>query len=313
LSRLIGGSSVYTGNQCNGEFGRCRAMSSQQVNMMTNSEVMAGLLESSYLEIVPLPGIAERLMQLPDQAYVAITCSPTKGVDATLDLVDALAKRHLRLVPHIAARMVRDRQHLDDVLQRLRQAGIESVFVPGGDAPSPLGRYSGSLDLLRAMAETGHAFKHIGVAAHPEGHPLISERQLLQLLLEKQAYANYLVTQMCFDPLVLIRWLIKMREAGVTLPAWIGLPGVADRARLFKLSTRIGVGQSARILLKQKGLLRRMLGIRPYRPDELLKGLLPHLSDSGMGIPGFHLFSFNDIERTEQWRREALAHYRRKA
>ncbi len=149
--------------------------------------------------------------------------------------------------------------------------------------------------------------------AHPEGHPLVSERQLLQLLLEKQAYANYLVTQMCFDPMVLIRWLQKMREAGVTLPAWIGLPGVADRARLFILSTRIGVGQSARILLKQKGLLRRMLGIRPYRPDELLKGLLPQLGDSGMGIPGFHLFSFNDIERTEQWRREVFAYYQRKA
>ena len=280
--------------------------------MVTNSAIMAGLLKSSYLEIVPVPGIAERLMQLPDQAHVAITCSPVKGVDATLDLGETLAKRHLRLIPHIAARMVRDRQHLEDVLQRLRQAGVESVFVPGGDAPNPLGKYSCSLDLLRAMAEAGHTFKHIGVAAHPEGHPLVDENQLLQLLLEKQSYANYLVTQMCFDPVVLVRWLQKMREAGVRLPAWIGLPGVADRARLFKLSTRIGVGQSARILLKKKGLIRRMLGIRPYRPDELLKGLLPHLCDSSLDMPGFHLFSFNSIERTEKWRHEALAHYRRK-
>jgi len=274
---------------------------------------MASLLEHSYLEIVPVPGIEDRLMQLPAQAYVAITCSPTKGVDATLELVERLASQHLRLVPHIAARMVRDRHHLQDILQRLTQSQIESVFVPGGDAPSPLGIYSGSLDLLRDMAEIGHTFKHIGVAAHPEGHPLISESQLLQLLLEKQVYANYLVTQMCFDPAALIHWLQKMRKAGVTLPAWLGLPGVADRARLFKLSTRIGVGQSARILLKQKGLLRRMLGIRPYRPDELLQGLAPHLGENGIGIPGFHLFSFNDIERTEQWRRDTLAHYSRKA
>lgn len=281
--------------------------------MVTDSAIMAGLLESSYLEIIPVPGMAERLMQLPDQAFVAITCSPVKGVDATLDLVDALTKQHLRLVPHIAARMVRDRQHLEDILQRLREAGVESIFVPGGDAPEPLGKYSCSLDLLRALAEAGHAFKHVGVASHPEGHPLVNEDQLLQLLLEKQTFANYLVTQMCFDPLVLIRWLQKMREAGVTLPAWIGLPGVADRARLFKLSTRIGVGQSARVLLKQKGLLRRMLGVRPYRPDELLKGLLPHLGKGRLGIPGFHLFSFNDIERTERWRHETLAYYRRKA
>jgi len=277
--------------------------------MKNKHELMARLVQSSYLEIVPVPGIADRLSQLPEQAFVAITCSPTKGVDATLDLVEALADRHLRLVPHIAARMVRDRHHLQDILQRLKQAQIESVFVPGGDAPNPLGVYSGSLDLLRDMAEIGHSFRHIGVAAHPEGHPLISESQLLQLLLEKQAYANYLVTQMCFDPVVLIHWLQKIRQAGVTLPAWLGLPGVADRTRLFKLSTRIGVGQSARILLKQKGLLRRMLGIKPYNPDELLKGLAPHLVNTDMGVPGFHLFSFNDIERTEQWRRDTLVSY----
>ncbi len=220
--------------------------------MKNNHALMASLLEHSYLEIVPVPGIEDRLMQLPARAYVAITCSPTKGVDATMELVERLASQHLRLVPHIAARMVLDRHHLQDILQRLTKSQIESVFVPGGDAPGPLGIYSGSLDLLRDMAEIGHTFKHIGVAAHPEGHPLISESQLLQLLLEKQVFANYLVTQMCFDPAALIHWLQKMRKAGVTLPAWIGLPGVADRARLFKLSTRIGVGQSARFCSSRK-------------------------------------------------------------
>lgn len=279
---------------------------SHNVNVKT---VIARLLEQSYLEIVPVPGIEERLMQLPSHAYVAITCSPTKGVNPTLELVEHLAEQHLKLIPHIAARMVRDRGHLEDILQRLRQARIESIFVPGGDAPEPLGIYPSSLELLRAMAEIGHDFKYIGVAAHPEGHPLMNDNLLQQLLLEKQAYANYLVTQMCFDSAALIRWLQKIRLAGVTLPAWIGLPGVADHARLFKLSMRIGVGQSARVLLKQKGLLRRMIGIKPYRPDELVDGLAPYLDHSGINIPGFHLFSFNDIERTEQWRRETLARY----
>ncbi len=285
----------------------------RDADLKSNSAAMAGRLERSYLEIVPVPGMEDRLLQLPEQAYVAITCSPTKGVDATLDLLEALADRHLLLVPHIAARMVRDRHHLQDILQRLTRLKIDSVFVPGGDAPNPLGVYSSSLDLLRAMAEIGHTFKDIGVAAHPEGHPLLSDSQLQSLLLEKQAYATYLVTQMCFDPEVLIRWLQNMRRAGVTLPAWIGLPGVADRARLFTLSTRIGVGQSARILLKQKGLFRRMLGVKPYRPDELLRGLAPHLDDKGMSVPGFHLYSFNDIERTEQWRLECIARYEAEA
>ena len=272
--------------------------------------MMAELLASSYLEIIPVAGIEDRLAELPARAYVAITCSPTRGVEPTLELMERLARRDLQLVPHIAARMVRDRGHLNEILQRLKQARIESVFIPGGDAPEPLGIYRCALDLLRAMAELGHKIENVGVAAHPEGHPDIGREELLQALLDKQSYANYLVTQMCFDAVSIIRWLRQIRAAGVNLPAWIGLPGVADHSRLFKLSMRIGVGQSARILLRQKGLLKKMLGFRPYQPDELLEGLLPYLGDNRIGIPGFHLFSFNDIERTERWRRTTLERYR---
>jgi hypothetical protein len=72
---------------------------------------------------------------------------------------------------------------------------------------------------------------------------------------------------------------------------------------------RIGVGQSAKMLLRQKDLLKKLLQLKPYQPDELLEGLAPYIADEDLDIPGFHLFSFNDIERTEIWRREAIARY----
>ena len=72
------------------------------------------------------------------------------------------------------------------------------------------------------------------------------------------------------------------------------------------MSLKIGVGQSVRVLKKQKGLIRKMISAKPYQPDELLAGLLPHLGDSVFDIPGFHLFSFNNVERTERWRVEVM-------
>jgi len=272
--------------------------------------VIARLVESSYLEVVPSPDMAGRLAMLPPGACISITCSPTRGIGQSLDLATQLAHSGLQLVPHLAARMVRDRTHLLDILQQLRALRIQSVFIPGGDAKEPAGIYHCALDLLRAMADAGHEFDEIGIAAHPEGHPHASDATLLQALLDKQPYATYLVTQMCFDAEAIIRWLRGIRAAGVFLPAWIGLPGVADHSRLLKLSMRIGVGQSVRILMRQKGLFRKLVGFRPYRPDELLAGLSPYLTDRQIGIPGFHLFSFNDIERTERWRCETLARYR---
>ena len=83
-----------------------------------------------------------------------------------------------------------------------------------------------------------------------------------------------------------------------------GRGGVADIPKLISLSLRIGVGQSVKVLKKQKGLVRKMISAKPYQPDELLAGLKSHLDDPELDIPGFHLFSFNDVERTERWRKE---------
>jgi len=276
----------------------------------TNDKKLAELMDQAYLEVIPTKTIVDRLVHLPRHSYVAITCSPAQGVEPTLDLVDELRalpeERQLKLVPHIAARAVRDKGHLRDILARLDEAQVESVFVPGGDATEPAGDYDCALDLLRGIDDIGHRFEDVGIAAHPEGHPLVDEAGLLQLLKEKQAYSTYLVTQMCFDPAVLINWLRFIRQAGVTLPAWLGLPGGAEIPKLISLSLRIGVGQSVRVLKKQKGLVRKLISARPYEPVDLLAGLGPHLDDPDLDIPGFHLFSFNNIEPTERWRVETL-------
>jgi len=265
-------------------------------------------MDQAYMEVIPTKTIVDRLFHIPRHSYVGITCSPEHGVGPTLDMVDKLRalpdERQLKLVPHIAARVVRDKGHLREILARLDQARVESVFVPGGDAKEPAGDYDCALDLLRDIADIGHEFEDIGIAAHPEGHPMVNESDSIRLLLEKQAWSTYLVTQMCFDPDVLVNWLRRIREEGVTLPAWLGLPGVADVSRLIALSLRIGVGQSVKVLRKQKGLVRKMLSAKPYQPDELLTGLQPHLDDPVLNIDGFHLFSFNDVERTERWRKE---------
>jgi methylenetetrahydrofolate reductase (NADPH) len=280
------------------------------MNNNNNHHVLARLLDQAYMEVIPTKTIVDRLIHIPRHSYVSITCSPVKGLEPTLELVEKLRalpeERQLKLIPHIAARMIRDKGHLREILVRLEEARVESIFIPGGDAPKPAGEYDCSLDVLRDMAEIGHDIEDIGIAAHPEGHPMVDDQELLRLLKEKQQFATYLVTQMCFDPQVLVDWLKGIRKEGVSLRAWIGLPGVADMSKLISLSLRIGVGQSVKVLMKQKGLLRKMISAKPYQPDDLLAGLEPYLDDPEFDIPGFHLFSFNDIERTERWRVETF-------
>ena len=279
-------------------------------NHKNNHQVLARLLDQAYIEVFPTRTILDRLIHIPRHSYVSITCSPVKGLGPTLELAEQLRalpeERQLKLIPHIAARMVRDRGHLREILARLEAIRVESVFIPGGDVRVPVGEYDCALDVLRDMADIGHNIEDVGIASHPEGHPLIGDPELLGLLQAKQPLATYMVTQMCFDPKAIADWLKGIRRAGVSLPAWIGLPGVADISKLISLSMRIGVGQSVKVLRKQKGLLGKLISAKPYQPDDLLAGLEPYLDDPEINIPGFHLFSFNDIERTERWRVETF-------
>ena len=263
-------------------------------------------IERLYLEVFPVRGIEKELLTLPDEAYIGITCSPRQGLDVTLELVEKLQGHDFHLVPHIAARQVRNRGHLRDIVARLRDQGVESMFVPGGDIPEPVGAFDSSLALLRELAELDHGLQHIGVAAHPEGHPTIDDDTLYQCLRDKQELANYLVTQMCFDPRVLVDWLTRVREQGIHLPAWIGLPGVMNRMKLFRTSLRIGVGESARFARQQGGLAGRLLRSSNYSPDEIVDGLAPAIREQRLGIDGFYLFSFNQVDDTIAWRDDLL-------
>lgn len=268
---------------------------------------LARAMHATYMEIFPSPSIEQRLDVLEPGCYVAVTCSPARGVDVTLDLSEHLLARGFRVIPHIAAKMVRDHGHLQEIMRRLGDAGVDSIFVPGGDAPQPLGKYATALQLLRDIADFDHRLQHIGVAAHPEGHPAVDSESLLRELAAKQPYATYLVTQMCFDAAALAAWLRMIRARGITMPAWIGLPGVFDRAALLTASLRIGVGASLRLLRDRSRLIRRLLGPKIYRPDAFLRELAPRLAEPDLGIAGFHLFCFNKVEQSENWRRQFIA------
>ena len=77
-----------------------------------------------------------------------------------------------------------------------------------------------------------------------------------------------------------------------------------QRAKLLRVSTRIGIGESIRFLRKHGNFVTRFLQPGGFSPDKLISGL--PLDDPGARIAGFHVFTFNDLEDTEAWRRKRL-------
>ena len=264
-------------------------------------------LEKSYMEIIPVPGIEDRVSPLPSDMYLAVTCSPTKGVDETLELSEKLIGKGFKVTPHIASKCVSGEKHLEIIIKKLDELGIDSIFVPGGDRPEPMGDFNNASDLLRSLKKIGHNLKKIGMAAHPEGHPDVSNEVLMEALEEKKDLADFIVTQMCFDAKILNDWMAEIHNKGIDLPVWVGLPGVIERGRLLKTSLRIGVGDSLRFLRKKSQVATELMKSSVYNPDDLLKDITEQNDTNQSNLAGYHIYCFNQIETTETWRRSAIS------
>ncbi|HEY4634554.1 MAG TPA: methylenetetrahydrofolate reductase [Candidatus Limnocylindrales bacterium] len=268
---------------------------------------LAAILRAPTYELIPLKTAMDEAATLPAGARVSVTASPARGPEATIELCERLTTLGFEAVPHLSARMTRDRAHLVDQLERLRAAGIDRAFVVGGDAKEP-GAFPDGLSLLRAMAEAGLAPAEIGIPCYPQGHAFIADGPLADALRAKVPFASYMTTQLCFDPVSIAAFVAARRAEGLDLPVHIGIPGVAEPHRLLAITARIGVADTQRFLTKNMRFVARMLRSGGfYRPDSLLEGLAPAIADPAMGFAAVHLYTFNATHRTEAWRRAFVA------
>lgn len=266
---------------------------------------LAPLLAAPRFEVLPLPGVLERVAGLPGGSTVTVTASPSRGVEATVGAVESLCAAGFRAVPHLAARQFRDRARLRAVLSRLEDAGVRDVFVVAGDAREPVGEFADGLSLLRAMDELGHRMTDIGVPSYPEGHHLIGNDVLWQMLRMKQRFASYTVTQLCFDADRVCAFAVEARSRGISLPVVAGIPGAVAVGTLLRVSVRIGIGESARFLRGNRAVPAKLLRPGGYRPDGLVRGLGAHVAAGRCRIDGLHVYTFDQVEPTLRWLQDA--------
>lgn len=254
---------------------------------------------ASRFEVLPFGTVAAEAALLARPTALTVTCSPRHEPEQSLAFAARLHELGHVVTAHLAARAVRDAEHADALLRTLARAGIGDVFVIGGDQPQPAGAFASAGELLELLAQHPQRPQSIGIAAYPEGHPLIDEQALWAALARKSELADYITTQMCFDADRLLRWLHSVRDRGMGLPVLLGLPGIVDRRRLLDVSLRIGVGPSLRYIRKQRGA--GALLVRRAPAERLLAGLAPSLREPGLGVSGIHYFTFNQLLKTWSW------------
>lgn len=274
--------------------------------MDTSPSPLARLLEAPRYEVFPLDGIDETVAEhVPREIAVTVTASPRKGLEATLVVAERLVGKGFRVVPHLPARFVTSEGHLEEIVRRLGALGVREVLVIAGDAEEPAGPFADAFALLFALSGLGHSLEEIDIAGYPESHPFISDEATVEAMFRKEPFATRIVSQVCFDAATIGAWVARVRRRGVELPIYVGVPGPISRLRLLQVSTRIGVGESARFLRRHRRWAKLMLR-RRYRPDRLITRLADSVAKPG-GIAGLHIYTFNRVAETERWRQEALS------
>lgn len=268
-----------------------------------------GLIERMSFELVPMKSLSDAVAALPAGARVSVTCSPKKGIGETQRIVSDLVDRGFVAVPHISARMVRDRAHTTELAAWFRASAVAEVFVIAGDVADP-GAYAGATEFLRDLLRTDHGLTTVGLAAYPDGHPFLPIEQMHEALHAKQALLTdaglhgYCSTQMCFDPVKITNWIRAERVAGLSLPVHLGVSGVVDKKKLLATGVRLGIGQSLSYLKKNRAAVTKLLTSPSFDPNDLLFSLSPDLQS--LDVQGLHVFTFNQVETTNAWRLRSL-------
>eukprot|EP00457_Paulinella_chromatophora_P012884 gb/GEZN01013133.1/.p1 GENE.gb/GEZN01013133.1/~~gb/GEZN01013133.1/.p1 ORF type:complete len:298 (+),score=12.88 gb/GEZN01013133.1/:86-979(+) len=244
---------------------------------------------------------------------IAVSCSPILGIDKTIEVCCELAKHWPpeKIIPHIACRQLKNTAHCERILSRLHGANITSALFIGGDTKTHCWMPD-ALSTLKFLQE--HKIRDnllsIGVACYPEAHPTISDSILATDLLGKQKYADYMVSQLCFSGSVTASWLRSARDGGVTLPLFLGVPGIVDMTVLTRLAYKIGVGESLRFLRADQGKVHQLA--RGYSPETLLRDVLEQFetnfgdSDTEPLLAGLRVYTFGSLNLSIDWRRKLL-------
>jgi methylenetetrahydrofolate reductase (NADPH) len=256
-----------------------------------------------------------------NSAFVSVTGGALGSRRGGTIAIAALIKRKYGIegVAHFTC-VNKSKQDIENLLIEMKYHGIENVLALRGDPPKgmrefiphPEGhRYASNLVAqIKIMNEGKYLTEKegeyregiptnfcIGVAAYPEGHPECGDKKkdLENLKIKADVGADYIVTQMFFDPDIYLEFREKAEKIGINIPIVAGVMPLESYPQV-------------KFCLKQ---------LKIYIPKDFINTLENHREDEDYigqvcqehtlsiveklirnGIPGIQFFTLNKPART---------------
>ena len=234
-------------------------------------------------------------------AFVSVTYGAGGSTrDLTHGLVVDLLADGWNPVAHLTA-VQHTRAELTAIVAGYRDAGVRNVLALRGDPPpdvEPFRELERAADLVALVREVAGDGTGIGVAAHPEGHPLATsvaeDRRHLAAKLEA---ADYAVTQFFFESAQWERLVADLAALGCTKPVLPGIMPVTNLAQIERFAKLSGATVPAWLMERLAAVGDDPAAVRAVGVEaatELCRNLLE------AGAPGLHLYTLNRSTATRE-------------
>ncbi|XP_003700717.3 methylenetetrahydrofolate reductase (NADPH) [Megachile rotundata] len=195
------------------------------------------------------------------------------------------------------------------ILKEALKCGITNVFALRGDSITVNGDFPHAIDLVRFIKSQFDDTFCICVAGYPDMHPESPSKELdLFYLKEKvNAGADFIITQICFEANVFIKFANDCKEFGIHVPIIPGIFPIHNYSCLEKIAKVCNVKIPKSILNCLQPIKDDDDKVRNYG-IELSTNIIKDIIASGTTY-GFHLFTFNRISlSSEICKRLNIAH-----
>ena len=256
-------------------------------------------------------------------AYVSVTCSALGSARGGTIPIAGRIKREFGVesVVHLTC-VAKSQQDIENMLMDVKYEGVQNILALRGDPPKGEKEFkphekghryaSDFVDQIKRLNRGKFlSFKEgefrdgentdfcVSVAGYPEGHPECQgiEQDLEHLKVKVANGADYIITQLFFDPQVFFNFVDRVRNAGIRIPIVPGIMPIENFSHIdFILKQPIGVKVPEEFVdrLKQYKEEGDDAAAREYGVEYisamckvLLKG----------GVPGLHMYTMNTPDR----------------
>lgn len=228
-------------------------------------------------------------------SYMSVTYGAGGGTSAyTVKIAKDLSDRGVTPLAHLTC-ISSDRQSVREMLEKLRNEGIENILALRGDIPKDIDLNNLSYRYASELVSDIKSFGGfcIGGACYPEGHPESenSRSDIDSLRLKIDAGCEFLTTQMFFDNNILYNFMYRIQRAGIFVPVVAGIMPVTSAGQIKRICSISGSALPQRFL--------RIVDRYADNPEAMKQAGIAYATEQVVdlfanGVNAVHIYSMNN-------------------